>query len=55
MSIQGRIDELSNKHRELDQQIRNVQKQAAADGLHITELKRRKLRIKEELTQLRRD
>ncbi|MEL7128733.1 MAG: YdcH family protein [Pseudomonadota bacterium] len=54
MSIQGRIAELSTKHRELDQKIQHAQKQAAVDTLQVSELKRRKLRIKEELTSLER-
>ena len=54
MSIQGRIRELTHKHRELDQKIQHAQKHVAVDPLHISELKRRKLRIKEELSNLRR-
>lgn len=54
MSIQGRISELSSKHRELDQKIQDAQKHSAADPLKLSEMKRRKLRIKEELSSLRR-
>ncbi|MGH1420813.1 MAG: YdcH family protein [Hyphomonas sp.] len=53
MSIAGRIDELSNKHRQLDTQIIQAQKHAAADGLMINTLKRKKLKIKEELQLLK--
>ncbi|MEM9670567.1 MAG: YdcH family protein [Pseudomonadota bacterium] len=52
MSIEGRIRELSNKHRELDQQIQDVQKHASSDPLELQELKRRKLRLKEEISSL---
>lgn len=52
MSIQGRINELSNKHRSLDEQIETEQKKPARDPLQVTELKRRKLRIKEQLREL---
>lgn len=53
MSIEGRIRELTSKHRELDQEIQDAQKHSAIDTLTITELKRRKLRVKEELSSLR--
>lgn len=52
MSIQGRIRELTSKHRELDQEIQDAQKHASTDPLILTELKRRKLRLKEELSTL---
>ncbi len=52
MSLQGRIDELANKHRELDRQIQHAQKLASTDTLTLTELKRRKLRLKEELARV---
>ncbi|MEO0882326.1 MAG: DUF465 domain-containing protein [Pseudomonadota bacterium] len=52
MSIEGRIRELTSKHRELDQKIQDAQKHASIDPLAISELKRRKLRVKEELSSL---
>lgn len=52
MSLQGRIDELAHKHRELDKKIQHVQKLASTDTLTLTELKRRKLRLKEELARV---
>lgn len=52
MSIQNRINELSNKHRDLDDQIQSVQKNPARDTLEISRLKRKKLRLKEELSHL---
>lgn len=54
MSIEGRINELSNKHRELEIKIQTAQKRPASDPVHLTELKRKKLRIKEQLTNLER-
>ncbi|NBC21430.1 MAG: DUF465 domain-containing protein [Alphaproteobacteria bacterium] len=53
MSIQGRIEELSTRHRRLDQQIESEQKRPAADPVRLQELKREKLRIKEELRTLK--
>lgn len=53
MSITGRIDELSNKHRQIDQRIVEEQKHVAADELMIKKLKRQKLMLKEELQWLK--
>ncbi|MEO9970071.1 MAG: DUF465 domain-containing protein [Hyphomonadaceae bacterium] len=52
MSIQGRIEELSSKHRDLDIEIKTQQKQPSIDTLLLTKLKRQKLRIKEQLATL---
>lgn len=52
MSLQGRISELASRHRELDALIETEQKRPAIDTLKLAELKRRKLRIKEELRSL---
>jgi len=53
MSLQGRISELANKHRQLDQKISEEEKHPAADTLHLKDLKRQKLKIKEELRWLK--
>ena len=53
MSIQGRIEELSSRHRKLDQAISEEQKRPAADEVRLHDLKRQKLKIKEELVTLR--
>lgn len=53
MSVQGRIEELSNRHRKLDEQIEREQKRPSSDSLTLKDLKRQKLRIKEELRDLR--
>lgn len=53
MSIQGRIQELFKRHSELDAAITNEQQRPAHDALRIRDLKRQKLRIKEELAILR--
>ncbi|MAN47332.1 MAG: DUF465 domain-containing protein [Alphaproteobacteria bacterium] len=49
MSLQGRISELAHKHRKLDEKISEEQKRPAADALRLKDLKRKKLKIKEEL------
>lgn len=53
MSLQGRIEELSTRHRKLDEEISEEQKRPAADEVRLHELKRKKLKIKEELVTLR--
>ena len=52
MSLTGRKSELSNKHNRLDQQITEEQKRPHQDALRLQELKRQKLRVKEELRWL---
>ena len=52
MSLNGRISELAAKHRQLDEQITEEQRRPSGDGLAIKDLKRQKLRIKEQLRQL---
>jgi hypothetical protein len=54
MSIQNRINELSNKHRDLDTKIQYAQKRPAINSLKLTELKREKLRLKEKISDLQR-
>ncbi len=53
MSLHGRIEELSSRHRNLDREISDEQKRPAADEVKLHELKRKKLKIKEELVTLR--
>ena len=53
MSLTGRISELANKHRELDQKISEEQKRPLADELRLKRLKREKLKVKEQLHWLK--
>lgn len=53
MSMQGRIQELSTRHRSLEESIQREQKRPSADQMLLQDLKRRKLRIKEELRELK--
>ena len=53
MSLQGRIEELASRHRRLDHEISEEQKRPAADEVRLHDLKRKKLKIKEELVTLR--
>lgn len=55
MSIQAHLAELTDKHHALEAEIDQEMERPLADTLKITELKRQKLRIKEEITRLESD
>ncbi|QTC91787.1 YdcH family protein [Brevundimonas goettingensis] len=52
MTIEARIRELGNRHRQLDENIQRELIHPSSDPLQVRELKRRKLRLKEEITSL---
>jgi len=52
MTIEARIRELGNRHRQLDETIQREMHRPAVDPLQVRELKQRKLRLKEEITSL---
>jgi len=53
MAIEARIRELGSRHETLDRAIHDEASRPAADETRIRELKRRKLRLKEEMESLR--
>ena len=53
MAIEAHMETLNKRHQELDAEIANEKKHAASDDLRIIELKRQKLRIKDQLEELR--
>ena len=53
MAIQARIRELGSRHETLDRAIQEEANRPAADEVRLRELKRRKLRLKEEMESLR--
>ena len=53
MAIEARIRELGSRHETLDRAIQEEVNRPAADDLRIRELKRRKLKLKEEMETLR--
>jgi hypothetical protein len=53
MAIDARIRELGNRHRSLEAAIQEELNRPAVDTLRLTELKRRKLKLKEQMEQLR--
>ena len=52
MSISSHLDELRRKHAVLEQKIETEVRSPGSDDLQITELKREKLRLKEEIHRL---
>ena len=52
MSLSAHLDELRRKHRSLSHEVEQAQRQPATDALTIAQLKKQKLRLKEEITRL---
>jgi hypothetical protein len=55
MGLESHIQELSDKHHKLDEQIQEELHRPHPDDLMLSELKKRKLRLKEEIERLRHD
>lgn len=55
MAIQAHLAELERRHRALEDEINEALTHLSADDLKVTELKRRKLQLKDEITRLRQD
>lgn len=53
MDCEARIDALTNKHHELEEAIEDENQRPLPDSLRLLQLKREKLRIKEEIVRLR--
>ena len=53
MAIESHIRELSQRHQVLERAIEDETSRPAADTLRLTDLKRQKLRLKEEMEALK--
>jgi hypothetical protein len=53
MAVEARIRELGSRHQSLEQAIQDELRRPAADDIRLQELKRQKLRLKEEMEALR--
>lgn len=53
MALDAHLAELSDKHRALDRKIEEELARPSADALKIGELKRQKLRLKDEIARLK--
>ena len=52
MSLTSHLQELRKKHEALSVQVEEEQRNPAADGFRIAEMKKQKLKIKEEIVRL---
>jgi hypothetical protein len=55
MAIQAHLAELERRHQALEDEISEALAHPSADDLKVTELKRRKLQLKDEIARLRQD
>ena len=53
MALQSHIEELSEKHKTLDRKIEQELASPSSDDARIAELKRQKLKLKDEIEKLR--
>ena len=53
MALEARIRELGSRHQSLEEAIQDELRRPAADDIRLQELKRQKLRLKEEIETLR--
>ncbi len=52
MTMSSHLQELRKKHQSLSEQVETAQRSLAIDDLQIMELKKQKLRLKEEIERL---
>ncbi len=52
MSLSSHLQELKKKHQALSDQVEEVQRAPGTDDLQIAELKKQKLRLKEEIEKV---
>lgn len=52
MSLSSHLDELKKKHETLSDKVETVQRMPGTSDAEITELKKQKLRLKEEIERL---
>jgi hypothetical protein len=55
MTIKADLSELERQHKALENDLAEAMAHSSTDDLKIAELKRRKLQLKDEIEQLRRD
>lgn len=53
MAVEARIRELGTRHENLDRALQEEMRRPAADDARVRELKRQKLKLKEEIEGLR--
>jgi len=53
MSTESQLAELEQRHRDLEREIQDAEAHPGTDTLFLTQLKRRKLQLKDEITRLK--
>ncbi len=53
MAVEAHISELSQRHRVLDEKIEKEQSRPLIDDVKLSELKRKKLHLKDEINRLK--
>ena len=53
MAVEARIRELGVRHQTLEREIQDEMSRPAADAMRLSELKRQKLKLKEEMESLK--
>jgi len=52
MNLSSRLNELKKKHRVLSEKVEEAQRALSGDDFALTDLKKQKLRLKEEIAKL---
>ncbi|SFT39392.1 hypothetical protein SAMN05216236_101339 [Sedimentitalea nanhaiensis] len=52
MSLSSHLTELKKKHQHLSTEVEEAQRAPGVDGLHVADLKKQKLKLKEEIERL---
>lgn len=55
MSLSSHVEELKKKHQDLSEQVEEAQRAPGTSDFEIAELKKQKLRLKEEIARLSMD
>ncbi len=55
MAIESHLAELEQRHQSLEQELTEALTHPSIDDLHIAELKRKKLHVKDEIARLKQD
>jgi len=55
MSLKNHLNELTAKHRALEKELADAMAHPATNDALVAEIKRRKLRVKDEITKIERD
>ena len=53
MSLETHLSQLARKHEALERELHDALQSPSVDDLHIAELKRKKLHLKDEMNRLR--